>query len=402
MQYSFDLSFPAGLTLHYVAVGLIYQPVPAKYLSDWKAKSSDDPHEAGPNRADNISDILYRSNLSLNAPGSVSFEPQSVSLSRHSINSPVPNKSALLENGELRVRTLDRSLSVETNGAINKPENDIRIQMLKRSISVEPPPKNQIQNKNESEAMLGHVTISKDQSHERASSCDNAHEKSRDIEKIEPDSEENEHDSCCVKISKQFGFNMLKNADFIVLMLLMFGVFFTFSCGQFLFGLGKEILGLTSSEIAYVLSVASALEIISRPVCGAVFDLPIVRPHKRDLWLLSGILCGISLIILPFSNSFAMFFIFWILYTTFAGIVHVQHLGIISDLVGSKNLASAMGLIRFSMGMGLLLGPTLGGMLKDKYDTYLYSFILLGSSIILFFSVFKVVICIQSVIKNKQ
>ena len=207
--------------------------------------------------------------------------------------------------------------------------------------------------------------------------------------------------SFCANVSKQFGLHMLKNADFIALMLLMFGVFFTFSCGQFLFGLGKEILGLTSTEIAFVLSVASAFEILSRPVCGVIFDLPIVRPHKKNLWILAGLLCGTSLIILPFSDSFAMFFVMWILYVMFASILHVQQLDIISDLVGSKNLASAMGLMRFSMGLGLLLGPTLGGMLKDRYDTYLYSFILLGSSIVVFFSVFKLVECTRSILKRK-
>ena len=339
----------AGLTLHYVAVGLIYQPIPRKYLQDFITTERPDL---------NGTELLSRSNISLAEPGSISME--NLHTASRKTAAVKPNPAA---GDSVRIRMLKRTLSTEGSA---KPDDFKQPQQTVPSVL---------------ESMTS-IT-------EEAATTTNDAKSSTKRHRVK------------AWLNKNFGLYLLKNADFVGIMFLMFGAFITLSIGTFVLSLGEETLGLTRSDVAFMLSICSLIEIVVRPASGIIFDLKLVRRIKMDLWLLAGVLTGVFVMLLPFCNSYPVFFANWACYILFAGCFHTHYIGIISDLVGSLNLASAMGMVRFMMGMGVLTGPTLCGVLKDTFGTYTYSFIFSGSAIVFFAFLFKVMHLIRKCMSSK-
>ena len=164
-----------------------------------------------------------------------------------------------------------------------------------------------------------------------------------------------------VNIGHHLGFDMLCNLSFTIFFLLMFGTFLCFGVSQvFLSGLTRE-LDMTDAELAVMLSVSSAADIPSRILSGIILDLPSVREHRLLAFEIIGVVTGAFAVLLPFCNSHVTVFVTWVIFNLLGSAFHTQHATALSDLVGRPKFTSAMGVCRLFMGIGTIVGPTVGG-----------------------------------------
>ena len=81
-----------------------------------------------------------------------------------------------------------------------------------------------------------------------------------------------------------------------------------------------------------------------------------------------GVLSGIILIFIPVTSGAPMFAIMWILNQINMSVLNTQDSVILNDLVPRKRYASAIGLSRFFRGLGVLVGPIVGGENSQKRE----------------------------------
>ena len=177
---------------------------------------------------------------------------------------------------------------------------------------------------------------------------------------------------------KYFGVNLLKSVDFVMLLMLMFGFFISQGMLDFSSGLCQEIGELRHSEVAIIVAISAGSDIISRPVFGAFFDASCMK--KVSLVTFPGLafLAGCTQCLIPLTTSFSGMLTLFLFNQIFSSAFHTQHFGIITDLMGIKNLPAALGLLRFVCGLGIIVGPTVGGLLTDTFGSYTYAFFLGG------------------------
>ena len=155
---------------------------------------------------------------------------------------------------------------------------------------------------------------------------------------------------------------LLKDARFVMFALLMICTFICLSVTtNFIAGLAMEA-GISQSQVAWMISVSAFCDMPSRLLSGLLFDLKFVREnHRPTLFPVMGLFTGLFTFSLGLCTSYSSMFGFWIAYTFCASAYHTQHITVLSDIVGSRQLTGALGLSRMFMGVGLIIGPTLGG-----------------------------------------
>lgn len=192
-------------------------------------------------------------------------------------------------------------------------------------------------------------------------------------------SQMNSKQNFCNTLSKKMGFYLLRNIEFCLFNLLMTGCFLAASVsGIFLSKLGEELLGLTSLQTTFIIIISSFVEILGRLTSGFIFDLKCINKFKSLIIVVISLLYSFCSVLITFSNSVVMMLVISMLLEFFFSIVHAQYLGVLRDIVGINHVTLAIGLMRFSMGFGVL-GPVIGGVLKDKFGSYVYAYYFSGS-----------------------
>ena len=118
---------------------------------------------------------------------------------------------------------------------------------------------------------------------------------------------------------------------------------------------------MISPQVAAMLAVSSGVNIPCRFLTGVLFDLKSVRPHRDVLFGVVAFFTALIAILLPLSRDFYVMSGLCIAHFFFGSSMHSQHMTVLSDLVESRQLASAMGLCRFFQGVGVIVGPVVGG-----------------------------------------
>jgi len=118
---------------------------------------------------------------------------------------------------------------------------------------------------------------------------------------------------------------------------------------------------VSKPQAVLLISVVGCVEIVSRFSLGFVYDIPIVRRNRRVVY-------GIFLTILGMSVFLSGIIYRYSLYVVAAVGVALGNSSVISqkgtvfgDCVGNEKLSSAIGIGNFFQGIGVLLGPSLGG-----------------------------------------
>ncbi len=114
-----------------------------------------------------------------------------------------------------------------------------------------------------------------------------------------------------------------------------------------------------------LLVIVSAMDIPSRMICGILFDIKYIKKHRILIFTCLATLMGICNIFLPIIEGLIGTFVLWCVTQCLRAAIHSQHPTTLSDLVPPQRLTSALGLLRFFQGVGILAGPSLGGMLLN-------------------------------------
>ena len=158
---------------------------------------------------------------------------------------------------------------------------------------------------------------------------------------------------------------LVQNRNFLLLTLSQF----FFSIGFFLpfiyIPLRADELGIT--EYSWILSVIGIVNIPGRLVFGFLADRRYLSSINLNT-IATGIIAIIVLIYFSFTSFGTQIFFAIIFAIGMAGIVCVENTLLI-DIVGKQKFSNAIGIINLFRGVGCFIGPPIGGVLSEKYNT---------------------------------
>ena len=185
--------------------------------------------------------------------------------------------------------------------------------------------------------------------------------------------------SCCMLLCTQIGVTSLRNFVFLYICLLTSSLMGQIFCAYiYTSGLAVETCGLTDTEIAVVLSIGGFCEMPARILSGMMLDFNIIRPNRLYVFSAFSIGSGIIFLSLQFARDLVSMSVLWGLYQAFTLAVHTQHVMIIGEVLPIEQLPGGIGISRVFQGVGLTVGPTLIGLIKDNLGTYTYGYYLIG------------------------
>jgi MFS transporter, DHA1 family, tetracycline resistance protein len=125
-------------------------------------------------------------------------------------------------------------------------------------------------------------------------------------------------------------------------------------------------LGASNWDIALLIAVYSVFGALVGPSWGRLSD----RIGRKPVLLICLAGAGVSYVLLAFSTTLAMLYASRILAGIMAGNFGVAS-AMVADLSTPENRARSMGLIGSAFGLGMVLGPFLGGVLAGDDGNYL-------------------------------
>ena len=144
--------------------------------------------------------------------------------------------------------------------------------------------------------------------------------------------------------------------------LLMGATFWAFGITNiFVAAVALEAANISPKNMAIVLSVTSATDIACRLLSGILFDAKKLKKHRVEMLLGIAAMAGIATALLPLATTFESFFVILTICSGMKSALHTQHVTVLAQLVGPKKLSSAMGLMRFFQGIGVMVGLATGG-----------------------------------------
>ncbi|XP_026208189.1 monocarboxylate transporter 13 isoform X2 [Anabas testudineus] len=142
--------------------------------------------------------------------------------------------------------------------------------------------------------------------------------------------------------------------------------------------------GFSEYKAAFVMSAAGATDIFGRVASGWFSDLGHFRLiHLLSLWTT---LAGVFIILLPVSSlygSYAALMLISLLYGFCSGALTSVTFAVVPLIVGVDRMMEALALLQLIESSAGLLGTPLSGLLKDLTGSYVASFVVAGSFLIL-------------------
>ncbi|XP_030043304.1 monocarboxylate transporter 13-like [Microcaecilia unicolor] len=186
---------------------------------------------------------------------------------------------------------------------------------------------------------------------------------------------------CLRKISSIFDLSLFRNRGFVV-----------YTIGLLFIGTGYFVpyvhlvphgtdLGLSSYEAAFLMSVTALADAAMRLISGCFADLKLLS--SAQLLFLWNTLTGLSLLMLPFGESYFSIMALGTFYGCSAGGFAPLIFAVVPDIVGVSRVTNAIGLCLMVMSFGGLLGPPLSGFLRDLTGNFQASFLLCATFILL-------------------
>lgn len=143
-------------------------------------------------------------------------------------------------------------------------------------------------------------------------------------------------------------------------------LFFTLIVVMMGFGMAIPVLpfyvdsfGASGSELGLLMSIYAVMQFIFAPVWGSLSD----RYGRKPLILLGVLGNALSQLLFGLANSLLMLFVARALSGILSAATLPTAMAYISDSTSEDNRSGGMGIIGAAMGIGMVLGPGLGGML---------------------------------------
>ena len=164
------------------------------------------------------------------------------------------------------------------------------------------------------------------------------------------------------RICLVFHLNLFKNVGFCAYVLLVFALSLNLSTvGVCIASILKEA-NFTQAQIALLISLMmGGVSLISRPISGIILDLKVVRLHRKFSIGITSFAMSICTLLAPTASSTVAIFTIWLCNGFLSSAFTTQEQIILPDIVGVSRQPSALGLSAVFRGIGILIGPTLGG-----------------------------------------
>ncbi|XP_064652161.1 monocarboxylate transporter 9-like [Lineus longissimus] len=131
-----------------------------------------------------------------------------------------------------------------------------------------------------------------------------------------------------------------------------------------------ESRGHPKALSAQLLAYSGGADMCGRLSAGFFFDMKRIRPVRRYLYNALPFIISIIVGVFPSAQEPGEYICISILFGFFIGTYVAQRPSILADLVGNDRFSDALGLAMFFNGGGLLIGPSVGGALRDMTGYY--------------------------------
>ncbi|XP_024880805.1 monocarboxylate transporter 2 [Temnothorax curvispinosus] len=176
--------------------------------------------------------------------------------------------------------------------------------------------------------------------------------------------------------NKFFDFSLLKDPIYLVILISNSTNAISYTNFIILLPAYAISLGFDNWDASLLLSIVSMLDLVGRIGGSALSDIKIMPKHW---YFVGGLLAsGISLAILPTSDTYVMLSI----YCSFFGLASGIYVGItaviMADMLGTEKLTSSYGISLFVNGVIQLVGPPICGIVFEQIGSYGPIFSILG------------------------
>jgi len=130
-------------------------------------------------------------------------------------------------------------------------------------------------------------------------------------------------------------------------------------------------IGISPMEAATILSVIGASFIAGRLLMGKVSD--IIGGKKTAI--ICSALVAILLMSLIWTQDLSMLYIFGVIYGFAQGGLDTSISALIGDTFGMRNIGMIAGALQFTFGVGMIIGPAVGGIIFDANNSYFLAFV---------------------------
>jgi len=132
-------------------------------------------------------------------------------------------------------------------------------------------------------------------------------------------------------------------------------------------------IGISPMGAATVLSVIGASFVAGRLLMGKVSDVI----GRKKTAIICSLFVTISLLCLIWTKDLLMLYIFAVVYGFAQGGLDTSMAALIGDTFGMRNIGMITGTLQLTYGIGMIIGPAVGGFVFDVNSSYFVAFVVL-------------------------
>jgi len=150
--------------------------------------------------------------------------------------------------------------------------------------------------------------------------------------------------------------------------------------------------GIPAMEAATVLSIIGASFIAGRIIMGKLSD----NIGRKMTAAMCTLLVGLSVILLLGANDLLLFYVFGFVFGFGNGGLDTAVAALVSETFGMRNIGVIAGVLQVNWGLGVVVGPLIGGLVFDINGSYFVAF--LAAAIVMFIIVLLVILTRKEVL----
>jgi OFA family oxalate/formate antiporter-like MFS transporter len=131
-------------------------------------------------------------------------------------------------------------------------------------------------------------------------------------------------------------------------------------------------IGIPAIEAATVMGVIGASNTAGRMLIGRVSDII----DRRKTAVVCALLVAAAMLWLIWSKELLMFYAFGVVFGFSVGGLDTTMTALVGDTFGMRNIGIIMGALQVNWGIGMIIGPAVGGLVFDVANSYFIAFLM--------------------------